>query len=164
MSFVFDFAFSYFFYSFLLFGRGERCLKMWRVELSWSSLNEHLINHPYNASVASLLVLFLLFPTCLSRVRLFRYLQKKKEEFKFFYLSFFLCFFLFHNDLVFFLFLFFLVGRLLMAIKISQKIRKKKSTFFFVVVPLQFFFSFSSYLPLFYSLSVISRSMVCDNG
>lgn len=116
--------------------------KTWRTELSWSSLNEHLINHPYNARCLSLL-----FPLPLVSVA---FVIFKKSFNSFYHKKFSSC-------CSAWLYFRFVVGRLLMAIKISQKINVlasfRRST---PIFPL--FFSYSS------RARFIPRSMVCDNG
>lgn len=97
---------NFFFRSFL---PALRYLKMWRAELSWSSLNEHLINHPYNAPSLS----FFLSRFHLSVV--FVISPKKKASF------FSLLRFSWSVDL-------------LMAIKISQKINVVVPVQFFLIL------------------------------
>lgn len=131
---------SFFFFCFFvvdsLSAAVARYLKMRRVELSWSSLNEHLINHPYNASLFSSCSL-LLFPTCLCRSP-FRYLQKKS-----------LLLNSFHN--------FFLRRFFLWSVDCWWQLKYlKKSTSSFQS---NFYSSSTRCCCLF-----IPRSMVCDNG
>lgn len=112
----------------------RRYLKMRRAELSWSSLNEHLINHPYNASVALFAAASLAFFAFFSfplvcRDPLVSFVIFKKIVFC---VELFLLFTIQRTSY----FVFFVVGRLLMAIKISQKI----NVLFVFVVPVQFLF------------------------